>query len=75
MIIQYHQPLTQPLPHSYFFFDQKQPGAGVETYQVVVTKPKNASVVRLAPNALIEDATLTFEPDKEGHRLTAIQFK
>lgn len=71
----YHQPTTQALPYSYFFFDQKQPGTELETYQVIVEQPTGSSVVRLAPNALIESPTLTFEPDKTGHRLTAIQFK
>lgn len=71
----YHQPIAQALPYSYFFFDQKQPGTELETYQVVVEQPVGSSVVRLAPNALIESPTLTFEPDKTGHRLTAVQFK
>ena len=73
--IQYHQSSSQALPYSYFFFDQKQPGASVGSYHVVVNKPVGASVVRLAPNALIEDSSLTFEPDKDSHHLTAIQFK
>ncbi len=73
--INYHQPLAQSLPFSYFFFDQKQPGSTLDSYRVVIQQPNNSSVVRLAPNALIENATLTFEPELGGHLLTAVQFK
>ena len=76
VVIEYRRPLAQSLPYSYFFFDQRQPGTTLDSYQVVVEKPANsATVVRLAPNALIEDTQLTFEPDTSGHRLTAVQFK
>ncbi|HNS64914.1 MAG TPA: DUF4012 domain-containing protein [Candidatus Woesebacteria bacterium] len=73
--INYHQPIAQPLPFSYFFFDQKQPGSTLDSYRVVIQQPTGSSVVRLAPNALIENSTLTFEPELGGHLLTAVQFK
>ncbi len=73
--INYHQPIVQSLPFSYFFFDQKQPGSTLDSYRVVIQQPTNSSVVRLAPNALIENSTLTFEPELGGHLLTAVQFK
>ena len=75
IMLSYRRPIQTTLPYSYFFFDQKQPGTALDSYQVIVHHPADETVVRLAPNALIEDGQLTFEPEVEGHRLTAVQFK
>lgn len=75
VMLSYRRPIQTTLPFSYFFFDQKQPGTTLDSYQVVVHHPIDQAVVRLAPNALIEGGKLTFEPEVGSHRLTAVQFR
>lgn len=72
--LEYTQPVSNTLPYSYAFFEQKQPGSPETPFTLTVVPPSGAQPTLIAPAAQIFSNTIVFQETQKNHLFYGIAF-
>ena len=73
--INYVVPIEFSLPHSYVFFNQKQPGTEGVLPQVIINHDPSLSPTLIAPQAQVQGNSIIFDNLDEDHAFVGVSFK
>jgi hypothetical protein len=74
MVLTYTEPLSTPMPFSYVFFEQKQPGTGDDPYSLTLQYPDSFHPTIIAPQAEVNGQTTTFSSTRDKNLFMGVKF-
>ncbi|NCN87511.1 MAG: DUF4012 domain-containing protein [Candidatus Pacebacteria bacterium] len=73
--INYVMPIEMPLPFSYVFFNQKQPGTDGILPEVIIKHDPDLSPTLIAPQAKVQGNSIIFSNLDEDHAFVGVSFE